>query len=174
VTEQSGDSYLTPEGKARREIDAQLTAAGWVIQDYRAIDLYAKGQGSSVAGVAVREVPLVSGHGIADYLLFVDQVAVGVLEAKKQGMPLVGVETQSGKYSQGLPEQLTAPVRPLPFVYESTGAETRFTNLLDSVPRSREVHWFHKPDTLADWLAKATAQPPQPMFGSSLDRVDLG
>jgi type I restriction enzyme R subunit len=171
VTEQSGDSYLTPEGKARREIDAQLTAAGWVIQDYRAIDLYAKGEGSGVAGVAVREVPLVSGHGVADYLLFVDQVAVGVLEAKKQGMPLVGVETQSGKYSQGLPEQLTAPVRPLPFVYESTGAETRFTNLLDPVPRSREVHWFHRPDTLAGCLAKATAAPAQPTFRGALRQL---
>ena len=161
MSDQSSDAYLTPEGKARRDIDKQLVAAGWVVQDYRAINLAAVGEGSTVAGVAVREFPLAAGHGVADYLLFVDGVAVGVLEAKKVGTPLIGVESQSGKYAKGLPEQLNAPARPLPFVYESTGVETRFTDLLDPVPRSREVHWFHRPDTLAAKLARATATPPE-------------
>jgi len=34
------------------------------------------------------------------------------------------VEVQSGKYAQGLPDALPAWRRPLPFLYESTGAET--------------------------------------------------
>lgn len=137
------------------DIDAQLEEAGWVVQDYTAIDLSARGKGSTVPGVAVREFPLAAGHGVADYLLFVDRRAVGVLEAKKVGTSLIGVETQSGKYTHGLPAHLDAPVRPLPFAYESTGAETRFTNRLDPVPRSREVHRPHRPDTLARLLADA-------------------
>ena len=76
-------SYLTPEAQARIEIDRQLEAAGWVVQDHRAINLAATAPGGKVAGVAVREFPLAAGHGVADYLLFVDRQAVGVLEAKK-------------------------------------------------------------------------------------------
>jgi type I restriction enzyme R subunit len=171
--------YLTPEAQARIEIDRQLEAAGWVVQDYRAMNLAATAPGGRVPGVAVREFPLAAGHGTADYLLFVDRTAVGVLEAKKVGTSLIGVETQSGKYVTGLPAQLSTPVRPLPFAYESTGAETRFTNRLDPVPRSREVHWFHRPETLHGWLQRATAAPPVPLFRGGvrtmppLDRTGL-
>ena len=59
---------------------------------------------------------------------------------------------QSGRYAQGLPENLPAWHRPLPFIFESTGAETHFTNLLDPEPRARNVFAFHKPETLAAWL----------------------
>ena len=84
---EAGDArgYLTPEAEARIEIDRQLAAAGWVVQDYRAINLAAVAAGGKVAGVAVREFPLAAGHGVADYLLFVDRQAVGVIEAKKVG-----------------------------------------------------------------------------------------
>ena len=172
-------SYLTPEAQARIEIDRQFEAAGWVVQDYRAINLAATAPGGKVAGVAVREFPLAAGHGVADYLLFVDRQAVGVLEAKKVGTSLIGVETQSGKYVTGLPDVLFPPVRPLPFAYESTGAETRFTNRLDPVPRSREVHWFHRPETLQGWLARITGPTPTPMLQAGvramppLDRTGL-
>jgi type I site-specific restriction endonuclease len=71
-----------------------------------------------------------------NYLPFVDGKAVGALEAKKEGVPLIGLEGQATKYSEGLPEDLEAPIRLLPFVYLSTGVETRFTNLLDPEPRS--------------------------------------
>ena len=49
-------------------------------------------------GVAVREFVLKPPHGRADYLLFVDRKAVGVIEAKKEGETLTGVEWQSAKY----------------------------------------------------------------------------
>ena len=62
------------------------------------------------------------------------------------------METQSDKYSTGLPDILPAHLRPLPFLYQSTGCETRFTNLLDPEPRSRALFAFHKPETLAAWL----------------------
>ena len=140
-----------PEAEARRNIDAALEAAGWAVQDANAVDL------TTSSGVAVREFPLNPGHGSADYLLYVDGQAVGVVEAKPEGTPLTGVELQSEKYSTGLPDGLPAPVRPLPFLYESTGVETRFTNRLDPEPRSREVFHFHRPETFVDWLTGTRA-----------------
>lgn len=103
-------------------------------------------------GVALREFPLNPGHGTADYMLYVDGRACGVIEAKKQGATLTGVEAQSGRYAQGLPASLPAWTRPLPFLYESTGVETHFTSGLDPAPRARNVFAFHRPAMLAEWL----------------------
>lgn len=139
--------YLTPEARARVQIDRMLEAAGWVIQDRAEIDLYAG------RGVAIREF-LLEGNNEADYLLFVDRRAVGALEAKKEGETLTGVEPQSAKYAAGVPAHVDAPVRPLPFLYESTGVETRFTNGLDPDPRSRDVFAVHRPETLGSWLSE--------------------
>ena len=123
-------------------------------------------------GVAVREFSLKPGHGSADYLLYVDQKAAGVVEAKPEGHTLAGVEVQSDKYGTGLPDSLPAHRRPLPFLYESTGVETRFTNGLDPEPRSRLVFSFHKPKTLAEWLGEAgngyaTPPPEQSQVGEA-------
>lgn len=137
---------MTPEQKSRVQIDALLEKAGWTVQDPDAVNLYAG------RGVAVREFGLKPGHGTADYLLYVDGKAAGVVEAKPSGYTLTGVETLSGKYSDGLPDNLPGHRKPLPFLFETTGSETRFTNLLDSDPRSRNVFTFHTPDTLAGWV----------------------
>jgi len=153
-----------PEAVARERIDASLEAAGWVVLDANAVDL------SAGQGVAVREYPLKPGHGFADYLLYVDGQAIGIIEAKPEGSTLTGVETQSEKYSVGLPDGIPAPVRPLPFAYESTGTETRFTSQLDPEPRSRRVFSFHQPDMLARWLGGAG--PPQSL--ASLPKVAEG
>jgi hypothetical protein len=63
----------TPEQKARREIDADLAAAGWVVQDRDETDITAG------RGVAVREFPMKSGFGFADYLLYLDRKAAGAV-----------------------------------------------------------------------------------------------
>jgi type I restriction enzyme R subunit len=139
----------TPEATARESIDRQLADAGWAVQDHAALNLYA------ARGVAVREFPLKTGP--ADYLLFVDRRAVGVVEAKKEGETLTGVEVQTEKYGDGVPDAFPVPIRPLPFLYQSTGVETRFTNRLDPEPRSREVFAFHRPETLSEWLGGAGA-----------------
>ncbi len=94
-----------------------------------------------------------TGHGFADYLFYIDGKAAGVIEAKKVGSTLTGVEIQSYKYKNGLPDVLPAWGSPLPFAYESTGEETQFTNGLDPDPRSRNVFSFHRPDTLAELIA---------------------
>ena len=137
---------LTPEQEARVEIDAALQKADWIVQDRDAANLHAG------RGVAIREFKLDSGYGTADYLLFVDSRAAGVIEAKPEGTTLTGVELQAEKYSKGFPDSYPAYFRPLPFLYQSTGAETRFTNLLDPAPRSRHVFHFHRPETLAKWI----------------------
>ena len=139
-------AYLGPEARARLEIDRQLVACGWKVQNHREMAL-----GAGV-GVAVREFPMAPGHGEADYVLFVNRTAVGVIEAKKVGETLTEVEWQSAKYATGPASDVRAPIIPLPFCYESTGTETRFTNLLDPEPASREVFSFHRPETFAGWL----------------------
>lgn len=63
-------------------------------------------------GVAVREFKMASGHGFADYLLFVGGKAVGALEAKPVGYRLINVELQADKYAGGLPPG--RPPAPLP------------------------------------------------------------
>lgn len=140
---------MSAEQAARQNIDNLLRKAGWHVCDLAAADLHA------ARGVAIREFPLASGFGKADYLLYLDGQAAGVIEAKKEGATLTGVEIQSGRYAKGLPPSLPARRRPLPFLYESTGVETHFTNGLDPEPRARNVFAFHQPATLADWLATA-------------------
>jgi len=132
------------EEHAREKIDQLLEQAGWIIQDVKEANIHAG------AGIAIREFPLKAGHGFADYLLYVDGRAAGVIEAKKAGTTLSGVEIQSDKYSKGLPDGLPAWITPLPFCYQSTGIETRFTNNLDPEPRSRQVFAFHKPEYFID------------------------
>ena len=69
----------TPEQKARHDIDAKLAASGWIVQDREDLDLTAG------RGIAVREFPMKSGFGYADYLLYLDRKAVGAVEAKATG-----------------------------------------------------------------------------------------
>ena len=136
----------TPEQEARRDIDAQLVACGWLVQDHKHAAV------AAAQGVAVREVPV--GKGRADFVLFVDCQAIGVIEAKPVGTTLTGVEPQTLGYRQSYPGELpTFEVGGmLPFGYESTGVETRFTCGLDPVPTSRRVFSFHRPETLARWV----------------------
>ena len=150
-------AYLTPEARARVVIDRMLGAASWAVQDARGVNLAAS------CGVAVREFVLKPPHGRADYLLFLDGRAVGIVEAKKEGETLTGVEWQSAKYVDGLPDDLEPAIEGgLPFVYESTGTETRFTNGLDPDPASRPVFSFHRPETMASWLDEIRRHPTAP------------
>ena len=131
----------TPEEIARDRIDDRLRAAGWHVQDRNAIDF------SAGSGIAVREFP--TDTGPADYVLFCDKRAVGVVEAKPDiwGEKITTVEEQSERYANA-ELKWVANTEPLPFLYESTGQITRFTNGCDPNPRSREVFSFHQPATL--------------------------
>ncbi|WP_417371858.1 DEAD/DEAH box helicase family protein [Gelidibacter japonicus] len=135
-----------PEQIARDKIDAMLIKTGWVIQSKDKINLAAN------KGIAIREYQ--TDVGPADYVLFVDRNPVGIIEAKREdeGHRLTVVEEQSGDYAKAKLKYLTN--EPLPFVYESTGTITRFTDYRDPKPRGRNVFSFHKPETMAAWLKK--------------------
>ena len=150
--------HLPAEARARVLIDRQLGQAGWSVQDKKAMNLFA------ARGVAIREVTLKPGHGRADYLLYVDQSVVGVIEAKPEGTPLSGVEWQSAMYADGLPADVRLAAltkdRRLPFVFEASGTETHFTNGFDPDPRARRVFHFPQPETLGDILESKDAEHP--------------
>lgn len=137
-----------PEQRARDEIDALLEKAGWVVQDKKKIDF------AAAQGVAVREYQ--TDVGPADYVLFVDKQAVGVIEAKPEswGEKITTVEDQSQGYASATLKWVNNSTA-LRFVYESTGVITRFTDGLDPNPRSREVFNFHCPETLAKWVKES-------------------
>jgi len=160
---------LAAEQRARVLIDRQLADAGWAVQHKKDLNLFA-GQGA-----AVREVIMAAGHGRADYLLYVDQRAVGVIEAKPEGRPLSGVEWQSAMYAEGLPPEvrlkaLTHDGR-LPFVFEASGSETHFTNGFDSEARARRVFAFPRPETLARVVRDAESDPESPTWRARVSRM---
>ena len=134
---------MTPEQKARLKIDQLLNQAGWEIQDINKINL-----GSSY-GIAVREYPL--DKGFADYMLFVNRVPVGVIEAKPVGITLSGVADQSEKYLAGNLKYRTIEKDLLRFAYESTGIETNFRDINDPDTRPHPIFAFHTPETLLEW-----------------------
>ena len=136
---------MKPEEKARKHIDKLLTAAGWQIQDYKKLNL------GSWSGVAVREYPLQTGS--ADYMLFIDGKAIGVIEAKPEGTTLSGVAEQSAKYVAGVPKSILSLQKSPAFVYETTGVETYFRDLRDPEPVPRGIFAFHEPGTLMEWLS---------------------
>ncbi len=124
-----------------------LLEAGWAVQSKKKVDLAAS------KGVAVKEYQ--TDVGPADYVLFVERNPIGIVEAKpeSQGARLTQVEDQSHEYSISKLKYLNN--EPLPFVYESTGAVTRFTDYRDPKPRSRPVFQFHQPATLAEWFEQS-------------------
>lgn len=136
----------TPEQISRDHIDQALVKCGWVVQDKSAINLFAG------VGVAVREY--LTDVGPADYVLFVDQKPVGIIEAKREqeGHKLTFHEDQAVDYAEAKLKHLQND--PLPFVYLSTGEVTSFTDFRDPKPRARNVFAFHRPETLGGWLKK--------------------
>ncbi len=133
-----------PEQAARDNIDKQLHAAGWAVQDKDKIDW------NESVGIAIRGYQ--TDVGPTDYLLFVERKPVGLIEAKKEeeGLKLISHEPQAENYATSKLKYLDND--PLPFVYESTGTITRFTDYRDPKPRSRPVFTFHRPETFKAWL----------------------
>ncbi|ABE51491.1 type I restriction-modification enzyme R subunit C-terminal domain-containing protein [Methanococcoides burtonii] len=135
-----------PEQKARDSIDKKLTDSGWKVLNKNEVDWNAS------RGIAVKEYS--TEVGPADYVLFVNKRPVGIIEAKKneEGHHLTVVEEQAGEYATSKLKYLKND--PLPFIYESTGKLTRYTDQRDPKPRSRQVFSFHRPETFAPYLKK--------------------
>lgn len=140
------DKNQNPEQIARDKIDKMLIEAGWIVQSKNEVDL---GAGR---GVALREYQAET--KFADYVLFVDKNPVGIIEAKKEdeGHKLTVAEDQASEYAKAKLKYLDNDT--LPFVFESTGTITRFRDTRDPKPRGRNIFWFYRPETLAEWLQK--------------------
>ena len=139
---------LKPETQARLGIDEQLKLAGWKVQTWPKVNL---GEG---LGVVVREYP--TDTGPADYLLFVNRKAVGVIEAKKDETILSQIEDQTLRYATSK-IKFRQDEEPLSFLFEATSQVIHFTDLRDPAPRAREIFHFFKPETLQDWLKQTSS-----------------
>lgn len=161
----STDKNQNPEQIARDKIDTMLREAGWLVQSKNEVDLGAS------RGVAVREYQAAS--GFADYVLFVNRKPVGIIEAKKEdeGHKLTAAEDQAVEYANAKLKYLNND--PLPFVFESTGIVTRFRDLRDPKPRGRNIFWFYKPETLAEWLQKDKSLRSRLLSIPSLNEAEL-
>ena len=137
---------MTPEQKARVEVDKKLSDSGWVLQDKKEFNP------AATPGVAVREFTTDSGP--VDYLLFVDRKPVGIIEAKKsaEGQNMTVFEAQSERYATSSIKWAVSG-QTIRFAYEATDIITRFTDYADVKSRSREVLSFHRPETLREWMA---------------------
>lgn len=136
---------MSPEAKAREVIDKKLKEVGYVIQDMSEFNP------NESLGVAVREFPTNSGP--VDYLLFINKIPVGVVEAKRteEGQNLVSVAEQSLRYVESGLKYVTNQPK-LRFAYEATDVIVRFCDYADEKAKSREVFTFHKPETLLKWM----------------------
>lgn len=130
---------MLPEEKAREKIDKQLINAGW--------DIVSREEYVPKSASAVKEALMV-GNKESDYLLFVDDKAIAVVEAKREENPLgEEVESQAEGYAHhpqpwyGLwYENL------IPLVYMANGKKIYFKNLLtDSDGDYVEISDMHSP-----------------------------
>ena len=130
---------MTPEQKARKVIDKLFSNAGWQVLDR---DHYAP----NISAVALEE-GLLNGNLEADYLLFLNGKAVGVLEAKKESVDVSAdwVKAQAENYVKKVPEAYQTVIRPLPLIYLSNGQTVLFRNR--NVPGSEyeELNRIHTP-----------------------------
>ena len=111
---------MTPEEKARVKIDQWFADAGWKVVNR---DEYEP----TISAVAIRE-GLLKGNLEADYFLFINGKAVGVLEAKREEINISSniVSEQAITYAKSVPDCYQAWQKPLPFLFKSNGKETEF------------------------------------------------
>lgn len=136
---------MTPETKSRLVIDKKLSECGYVLQDMMEFNP------AAALGVAVREYPTDSGP--VDYLLFINKIPVGVVEAKAtgKGESLTSVAEQSKRYIESDLKFVKTQTH-IRFAYEATDVLTHFCDYADEKARSREIFTFHQPETLLRWM----------------------
>ena len=137
---------MTPEEKARVKIDQMFDEAGWMVVDR---DFYSP----TITAAAIRE-GLLEGNREADYFLFINGKAVGVLEAKREEVDVASdkVCDQAIKYTRYVPECYQAYERPLPLIYVSNGAHTYWRDCRDEDSDLEEVNRIHTPKEIVKML----------------------
>lgn len=137
---------MTPEEKARVKIDQMFEDAGWKVVDR---DFYSP----TLTAAAIRE-GLLNGNREADYFLFINGMAVGVLEAKRKEVDVTAsvVCEQAALYARGVPDCYKAYSRPLPIIYQSNGEETYFRDFRDRDGDLIEINRIHTPKEIVKIL----------------------
>lgn len=129
---------LLPEQLARIKIDKQLNEAGW--------DIVSRDEYIPNHAEAVKEA-LMSGSTESDYLLFIDNKAVAVVEAKREENPLGDdVVLQAENYANNPRSWYGLWFDDLiPLVYLANGSKILFKNLLDPESDYVELDKMHSP-----------------------------
>lgn len=136
---------MTPEQKAREIINRMLNESGWEIVNR---DNYSP----RLSAVAIEE-GILKGNLEADYLLFINGKAIGVLEAKKEECQLSNVVMeQAERYVSRLPSWCSYWYQPLPIVYLSNGKEILFKNINNPNEDYASVSCIHSPREIAKIL----------------------
>lgn len=124
---------MTPEEKARQKIDQWFTEAGWKVinrEDYE----------PTCTAVAIRE-GLLKGNLEADYFLFINGKAVGVMEAKREDIDALSdkVCEQAVLYAKSVPHIYQAYQKPLPFIFTSNGKELYFCDFREQEQSFKQI-----------------------------------
>ena len=130
---------MLPEEKAREKIDKQLLQAGW--------DIVSRGEYVPKSASAVKEA-LMKGNTESDYLLFVDDKAIAVVEAKREENPLGReVADQAEAYAKSPQSWYGVWCKSfIPLVYLANGNKLYFKNLLtDPDGDYVEIPQMHSP-----------------------------
>lgn len=137
---------MTPEEKARVKIDQMFEDAGWKVVDR---DFYSP----TITAAAIRE-GLLEGNREADYFLFINGKAVGVLEAKREEVDVASdiVCEQTIKYTRYVPQCYQAYLRPLPFIYQSNGVSTLFRDCRIEDSDYEDMNRIHTPKEMVKML----------------------
>ncbi|BAQ60381.1 type I restriction-modification system [Geminocystis sp. NIES-3708] len=132
----------------KNRIDQILSALGWNIVDYTP-DL----DSSQLVNHGVREYPLTTGR--ADYVLFVNGLLVGIIEAKKILIEPLSALEQAKRYSKGAFEGIgNWEGYRVPFLYSSNGQLIYFLDVREKFNLAREISSFHTPNGLAELLKR--------------------
>ena len=137
---------MTPEEKARVKIDQMFEEAGWQVVDR---DFYSP----TISAAAIRE-GLLKGNHEADYFLFINGKAVGVLEAKRAEVDVKAdkVTAQTKNYTRIVPNCYQVWQKPLPIGYQSNGEETYFFDFRIPDSEMEPVNRIHTPKELSKML----------------------
>lgn len=137
---------MTPEQIARQKIDRMFAEAGWTVVDR---DHYSP----EISAVAVEE-GLMQGNCEADYLLFINGKAAGVLEAKREDIDVTApaILAQAEHYTRHLPDWCQSWQHPLPLAYVSNGKELYYRDLRDPNSRYISLKKMHSPKEITRTL----------------------
>lgn len=140
---------MLPEERARINIDKQLRNAGW--------DIVSRHEYVPNSAAAVKEA-LMRGNTESDYLLFVEDKAIAVIEAKKESDPL-GAEVKEQVEGYAIHPQSWYGVwfeGLIPLVYMANGHKIYFRNMLIPDSEYEELTQMHTPKKMLQIINKVS------------------